>query len=173
MIRQLSITFFLLFFFASFTAVAQVKVGYLNIQQVLSEHPEREQIEQELTTLVQTKQQELEQRAGEFQSAVAQYQENQASLSEQQRQTREQELGEMEDSLSEFQQSIQVEIQQRRAELLQPIYNEIDEAIAAIAEEMGLDFVLNKTTSTGDNIIYFAAQPELDITEKVVERLSN
>lgn len=173
MIKKFSSTLILLLVFVSATAVAQVKIGYMNMQEVLSELPERQQIEEQLNSLVEEKQQELQQQATDFQNAVAQYQENQNALSEQQRQTREEELAEMQDSLNEYQQSIQVEVQQRRAELLQPVYNRIDQAIAAIADEMGLDFVLNKSTNMGDNIVYFSSQQELDITPKVIDRLKN
>lgn len=173
MVKKFFSTFIVLLFCVSLTAVAQVKIGYMSIQDVLSELPERQQIEQQLNNLISEKQQELEQRAANFQNAVAQYQEDQASLSEQQRQAREEKLADMEDSLSEYQQSIQAEIQQRRAELLQPIYNRIDEAIADIAEDMDLDFVLNASTNMGDNIIYFSSQQQLDITSKVADQLKN
>lgn len=173
MVRKLLSTLTLLLFFGASSAIAQVNIGYMDMQEVLSQVPERQQIEQQLNDLIQSKQQEFQQKATEFQNAVAEYQQNQESLSEQQRQTREEELAGMEDSLNEFQQSIQTEIQQRRAELLQPIYDEIDEAIAAVAEEMELDFVLNKATSMGDNIVYFSSSEELDITPKVVERVKN
>ena len=79
----------------------------------------------------------------------------------------------MEQALNEFQQSVQVDIQRRRAELLQPVYSRIDKAIADIAEDMNLDFVLNKSTSMGENIVYYASQQELDITSKVVALLKN
>lgn len=173
MVKKVLSTFTFLLFFVSVTAVAQVNIGHMSIQEVLSQLPERQQIESQLNELITEKQQELQQKAADFQNAVAQYQENQASLSEQQRQAREEELAEMEEALNEYQQSIQVEIQQRRAELLQPIYDRMDKAIAAIAEDMGLDFVLNESTNTGDNIIYFSSQQQLDITSKVIDRLKN
>lgn len=170
--KGLSLFTFLLFFI-SVTAVAQINIGYMNIQEVLSQLPERQQIESQLNDLISEKQQELEQKAADFQSAVAGYQQNQESMSEQQRQAREEELTEMEAALSEYQQSIQAEIQQRRAELLQPIYDRMDKAIAAIAEERDLDFVLNESTNTGDNIIYYSSQQQLDITSIVIDRLKN
>lgn len=170
--KILSIATFLLLF-VSATAVAQVNIGYMDMQDVLDQLPERQNIEQQLNGFIQEKQQELQQEAADFQNAVAQYQQNQSSLSDQQRQTREQELVQMEQQLNEYQQSIQADIQQRRAELLQPVYNRIDEAIAAIADDMGLDFVLNKSTSMGENIVYYSSQQQMDITSKVVDRLKN
>lgn len=157
----------------SVSAVAQVNIGYLSMQEVLDQLPERQQIEQQLNNFIQEKQQELQEKAAGFQDELAQYQQNQASLSSQQREAREGELIEMEQALNEFQQSVQVDIQRRRAELLQPVYSRIDKAIADIAEDMNLDFVLNKSTSMGENIVYYASQQELDITSKVVALLKN
>lgn len=172
MARKFFSTFAFLFFFISVTAFAQANIGYMNIEEVLSQLPERQQIEQELNKLITEKQGELQQKAADFQSALAQYQENQDVMSEQQRKQRESELAEMEAELNEFQQSVQVEVQQRRGELLQPVYNRIDEAISVIAEQMNLDFVLNESTSMGENIIYFSSQQQLDITQKVVDHLT-
>ncbi len=170
--KFLSTVIFLLFFM-SVSAVAQVNIGYLSMQEVLDQLPERQQIEQQLNNFIQEKQQELQEKAAGFQDELAQYQQNQASLSSQQREAREGELIEMEQALNEFQQSVQVDIQRRRAELLQPVYSRIDKAIADIAEDMNLDFVLNKSTSMGENIVYYASQQELDITSKVVALLKN
>lgn len=173
MISKIFSTSIILVFFVSAASLAQISIGYMSTQEVFNQLPERQQIEEQLNNLIAEKQQELEQRTTAYQGEVAQYQQNQAVMSEQQRQTREDELAEMEASVIEFQQSIQVEIQQRRAELLQPVYNRIDQAIAAIAEERGLDFVLNESTNMGENIVYFSSSQQLNITSEVIERLKN
>ena len=150
---------------------AQVKIGYMDVQSVMSELPEMENIQAKLDNFVTEKQQQLEDRTASFQEAVADYQENQASMSEEQQATREEELAKMEEELRGFQQSIQTEIQQYRQELLAPIYADIDSAIAAIAEERDLDFVLNKATMRGENIVQFSSQQNMNITDEVVKRI--
>lgn len=155
------------------TSVAQVKIGYMDVQAVLAELPEMKNIESKLGNYVTEKQQQLQDRTADFQEAVADYQQNQPSMSEAQQKTREEELTEMETELRNFQQSLQVEIQQYRQQLLEPVYADIDQAIASIAETMNLDFVLNKATTRGENIVQFSAQPRLNITGQVVQRIKS
>lgn len=162
-----------LILFLAVQSNAQVKIGYMDVQAVMSELPQMEDVQSELEGFVTKKQQQLQDRTASFQEAVADYQENQASMSQQQQTNREEELGNMESDLRSFQQSLQTEIQQYRQQLLAPIYEDIDQAIADIAEEMDLDFVLNKATMRGENIVQFSAQETLNITNRVVERINS
>ncbi len=152
---------------------AQIKIGFMDVQAVMSELPEMNNVQTELEGFVTEKQQQLQDRTAGFQEAVANYQENQASMSQQQQTAREEELASMESDLRTFQQSLQTEIQQYRQQLLAPIYEDIDEAIANIAEEMDLDFVLNKATMRGENIVQFSAEETLNITNSVVQRINS
>lgn len=152
---------------------AQIKIGFMDVQAVMSELPEMNNVQTELEGFVTEKQQQLQDRTASFQEAVANYQENQASMSEQQQTAREEELASMESDLRTFQQSLQTEIQQYRQQLLAPIYEDIDQAIANIAEEEDLDFVLNKATMRGENIVQFSAEETLNITNSVVQRINS
>lgn len=150
---------------------AQIKIGYMDVQSVMAELPEMENIQAQLDDFVTKKQQQLQDRTASFQEAVADYQDKQASMSSEQQAAREKELAAMEEDLRSFQQSIQTEIQQYRQELLAPVYADIDRAIASIAEEQGLDFVLNKATMRGENIVQFSSQQRLNITDQVIQRI--
>lgn len=174
MLRKSILTATVFFFVLGGAAVSQdLKVGYMNPQEVLNQLPERADIEQKLNELVQEKRAELSERTSNFQQAVASYQENSASMSEAQRSQREEELATQEEELREFQQSIQQEIQQRRSELMAPIYNRMDRAINAIAENMDLDFVLNEATGFGETIIYYSSEQRLNITQQVLNRMNS
>lgn len=152
---------------------AQIKIGFMDVQAVMSELPEMNNVQTELEGFVTEKQQQLQDRTASFQEAVANYQENQDSMSQQQQTAREEELASMESDLRTFQQSLQTEIQQYRQQLLAPIYEGIDQAIANIAEEEDLDFVLNKATMRGENIVQFSAEETLNITNSVVQRINS
>lgn len=152
---------------------AQVKIGFMDVQAVMSELPEMENIQAKLDNFVSEKQQQLQDRTASFQEAVADYQDNRASMSQEQQAAREEELGTMEEELRTFQQNIQTEIQQYRQQLLAPVYADIDSTIATIAEERDLDFVLNKSTMRGENIVQFSSTPQLNITDEVIKRISS
>lgn len=169
-----------LLFCASFTFTAMgqsgsesVKIAVLDIQRVMSSAPEMESIQQKLNSFIEQKQQQLEQRTSNFQQQVAQYQEGQASMSQQQQTAREKELAQKEQELRTFQQNLQAEIQNYRQQLLSPIYSEIDSVIAAVAESRDIDFVLNKSTSRGEEIVRYVGIERLDITEEVSQRINS
>lgn len=173
MIKKFLSTLMLFLLLLTVNATAQINIGFMDVQAVLAEVPEMRNIEKELGDFITQKQQQLQKRTADFQDAVTRYQQNQASMSESQQQAREQELAELEEEIRNFQQSIQVEIQQHRQQLLAPVYAEIDSTIADVAEEMELDFVLNKSTTRGENIVQFASQKRLNITDLVAQRIKN
>ena len=57
---------------------------------------------------------------------------------------------------------------------MSPLLQQIQESINTVADRMGLDYVLNTTTSAGDVIILYVSpevQAEYDITDAVMEEL--
>lgn len=151
----------------SFSATAQIKIGYLNPQKVLDELPQTVTLRQNMEQFIQQKQQELvdlEQRVNEEYSTFLQ---NAVNLEEVQLQTEQARLEGLRDELAQKQQSAEQEVQRKRAELLSPILEKMDAAVAAIAKEMNLDFVLNESTRNGDTILFFG-QEDLNITTKVI-----
>ena len=171
MIKKLLSTTCLFLLLLSSTAFGQLKVGYMDTQEVLSNLPQRSEVQQKLKSFIETKRGELEDRIGSFQDAVATYQQNKSEMSDQQAKQREKELAQQESEMREFQQNIQSQIQERRSSLLQPLYDAMDEAIASVAESNDLDFVLNKSTNRGENVIYYSADQQMDITQKVIQRV--
>lgn len=171
MAKKILFTASLMLAFLTASAAAQLNIGYMSTNDVLMQLPKTQEIQQELNQLIQEKQAELQERATAFQDAVADYQANQASMTPAEITQAEEELQQMNRELTEFNQSIKIEIQQRRNELLLPVLEAIDAAIAEVAEAKNLDFVLNKTTNTGANIIFYASQTQENITEEVLEKV--
>ena len=172
MFRKLASSFFLFLFVVSTSAFGQLNIGYLNTQEVISQMPERSQVEQELNDFIQEKRQELQQRTTEFQDSVAEFQQNQANMSDAEIQKREKQLAQMEAEMTQFQQGLQQQIQQRRATLLEPLYSKMNEAISTVAERNDLDFVINEATSNGENVVYYAASEKMDITQQVLQYIN-
>lgn len=173
MFRKLVGSLSLFLFLITASTFGQINVGYMNTQEVLTQVPERAQVEQQMNDFIESRREEFQQRTKSFQDAVAEYQQNQANMSGSERERQEQQLAEREQELNQFQQQIQQQIQQQRQKLLQPIYDRIDKAIAAVAEEMNLDFVLSEATNTGEEVIFYASNGKLNVTQQVLERVKN
>jgi len=163
-----------LFILVPLTVFGQLKVGTMNPDAVLDALPETEQVESQI-------QQFIQERQGEFQDQYQVWIEDLTEFSEMaeagqisgEAQTqREEELQERQEELSNMESRIQRQIQQRQNELFSPLLNRVDAAMSEVAEELELEFVINQTASSGDPIVYYSSQRGVDITERVIQKLT-
>lgn len=152
----------------------QERIGYVNPQAILQKMPEMKAIQQRMQNFVEQKQQELATKEQELQQQIQEYEQRQGVISEEAKQKEEERLGQLQANLQQEQRQMQQEIQQKQQELVGPLYQEINASIQAVAQEMGLSYVLNTTTTSGDLIILYAsdeAQQKYDITSEVMQEL--
>lgn len=141
---------------------------------VLDALPETIQVQQDLERFVEQRQSTFQTRYQDWLAQITSYSERMeaGTLSDAEMQSEEVRLTEMQEELNSLQQRIQRQVQERQNELFNPLLMRVENAMAEVSEEMGLDFVLNKTTNTGDPIIYFSSQRAPDITELVIQKLT-
>ena len=152
----------------------ELKIGYLNPQDVLERMPETATIEKELNDLAQSRQTTFTTRVQKFQTDVQRFQQNASVMSNDARDKEEQRLIAEEEALQGLQMEIQQELANKRNELLRPVLEKIDTAISAVAKELSLTYVLNESTSQGESILLFISddgKTRLNITEKVIAKL--
>lgn len=154
---------------------AQLKVGIMSPDEVLDSLPETSQIESELEAYVQERESSFENSYQNYLEKMTDYSERmeEESLSESEQESLEEELMDMEEELNNLQNRIERQIRQKQNELFSPLLNRVEEAMATVSEDLGLDYVINKTASTGDPIVYYASERGVDITERVIEHLTN
>lgn len=151
-------------------AQAQIKIGYMNPSVVLSQLDEVAFVEQQIEQLVQQRDTELMSKANQLQQDFVAYEEARSMLNEEARIIREEDLLARDQQLQEERENYLNEITQKRALLLQSIIEKMDQVMAEVAQEKGLDLILNEATSYGDAIVFFSAE-ELNITQEVLSRM--
>lgn len=156
----------------SVSTYAQIKIGYMNPAQVLSELDEVATVEQQIEALIQQRDQDLISKSSQLQQDLATYEESKAVLSAEARATKEKELLDRNTSLEQERESYLNEIRQKRTQMMTPILQKMDTAINAVALEMGLDLVLNEMTSYGDAIIFYANEEKRNITTDVINKIT-
>lgn len=171
------VKFFLSLLFIALPLIVhgQLKVGYVNPQEVLAQLPETEIIQKKLQDYLAQKEREMQQKQQDFQKAMTEYQTAQESLTDQQRKDRERQLNLQNQELTQFRQTAQGDIQRRQNELLAPIIADVNNAIREVATELNLDFVFNQASSTGENFVLYVDQTQesqLNLTEKVIAKLN-
>lgn len=152
-------------------AIAQVKIGYANPARILAALPEVEEVDRQIESLIEESDEELAQKATQLQSLFTDYESNMSNLSEQERATREEELMEMNQQFEQDRESMMSRIRQERSQLMSPIIEKMNTAMSEVAQEMSLDLILNEGTAQGDAIVFFANSEQLDITNRIIEKI--
>lgn len=155
-------------------AFGQLKVGIMHPDDVLDALPETSQIEAELQQYIQERQQSFESQYQEWIEEMTAFSEKSENneLSEEEEQQEQERLSEREQELNNLQNRIQNQIQQKQNELFNPLLTRVEEAMAEVSSERGIDYVINKQTTQGDPIVYYSSERATDITEYVIEKLT-
>lgn len=152
-------------------SAAGFKIGYVDVDYVLSQMPEAKTIEADLKSYEKQLGTQLQNKIQEFQTKAKDFQDNAASMIPEVRADRQAELQEMQASIQEFQQRAEYTMQQKRLELLDPVYAKIQTAIDAVAKEGDFDYVLSPKVGGLPVVLYVKDQDRDDISDAVLKNL--
>lgn len=130
----------------AFTQVQAQKFGYINSGELLAELPEVKSAEAELTALqtqLRKKGQSMVEQLQTDYLAVQQKVER-GELSPKQQEEEAAKLEARQNEIAQFEQNMTKQMQDKRQQLLQPIYDKVNKAIEDVAKENGLTFVFDK-----------------------------
>lgn len=137
----------LLFALTAFVGVAQAqKFGYVNSQAILAEMPEVKQAEANLEALQKQLQKKGQSEIEKFQQdyVAVQQKAERGELSPKQQEEEAQRLKDKELELSQLEQEMMQQMQAKRSELLEPIYEKVNDAIEAVAKENGYTMIFDQ-----------------------------
>lgn len=152
-----------------FGATAQLKIGYTNVEYVLSLMPEAKQIESELANYEKQLSSQLQAKYADYQTKVGDYQQNAATLTDVVRADKEAEITRLQTSIQEFEQNAQNSLLNKRDQLLGPAFEKIGVAIEQISKENGYTHVLNMTAG-GQSILLYAREED-NVSNLVLKKL--
>lgn len=137
----------LLLLFFSMMGIAQAqKFGYVNSAAILAEMPDVKQADANLEALqkqLQKKGQGMVEKLQQDYAAVRQKVDN-GELSPLQQQQESDRLEKAQAEIAKFEQDMVKQVQDKREELLQPIYDKVNTAIADVAKENGFQFIFDQ-----------------------------
>lgn len=149
-------------------ALGQMKIGFINSDQLKEQLPEIRAAQQQLELLQQQRTQEGEDRQAKLDQMVENYRKQEMLLSEARKAELQTEIETEAQKLQEFGRTVQEEIMKKNFDLHNPIFERINAAIKALAEAEGYDFVLD-AGSAGGAVVY--ANDKYDLTDKLLARL--
>ena len=127
-------------------ANAQVKIAHVNTAEILDAMPDKAKAEQDLERYYTELQNQLQAMAREYQTKMQDYEANQATMSNLVRQSKEKEIVDLQTRIQQFQLNAEEEFEKKRAELLRPILDKIQNAINAVGREKGYTYIIDLAT---------------------------
>ena len=151
---------------------AQHKVGYLNSTAILALMPEMKAAEVELSASKAQYEKKGQEMIKALQDSfqVVQKQMTDGVLSPKQQKIAGENLQKKEKSIAEYEQKMILDLQQKEAQLLEPILSKLQTAINEVATAGQYNYVLNDIPGAGSIILF--KQPENNLTEAVIKKLN-
>ena len=148
---------------------ASLKIGYTNVDYILSKLPEAQQIESELKTHEEQLGAQLQAKMKEFEEKYKTFMETQESLTPVIRNDKQTELQTLQTNIQKFQQEAEKSLQQKQVELLKPAYEKIQNSIDQVAKENGFTHIFSNDAGGVPILLY--ATDEDDISNLVLANL--
>lgn len=143
-------------------AKAEVKIGYVNTQRLLSESPQAQRISEKLKKDFEKREQDLQRRAKQLQTMQEQLQKEALTMSESERRNKEREINELSRNLQRDEREFREDLSLRRNEGAAAVLEAADKAVRKVAES-------EKYTLIVQEAVYI--DPRIDITDKVIKAM--
>ncbi|KAA6438972.1 OmpH family outer membrane protein [Dyadobacter flavalbus] len=173
------LTFFFaaLFFHAAVHAqtnipAGQARIGYTNIDIVLSRLPESKVMQSQLEVTKAQLEKAISETVKEFQEKLAAYQKNAAQITDVIRADKEKELESLQARVQESRTNAEQSLQSKQQQLIEPVFKKINAAIQAVGQENGFVYIFNMDAGQGTTpFILFAASEENNVTNLILKKL--
>jgi len=141
----------------SYAQKANIKLGHINSQELLSLMPEKDSAQAAFEKYQKKLADQLDVMQVEFNKKYQEYVAEQNNLTDLIRQTKEQELNDVNKRIQDFQQTAQQDMQKKQNELMQPVVEKAQKAIKDVARENGFTYIFDLATG---GILYFSENTE-------------
>lgn len=150
-----------------FASAQTVKIAHVNTTEVMNAMPDKAKAEKSLENYYNELQEQLKVMYNEYTSKLQDYQSNAETMSNLVKQSKEKELVDLESRITAFQANAENEFEAKRAELLQPLLEKIQNAINSVGKDKGYTYILDVATGT---TVYIGSDA-VDVTKDVKGKL--
>ncbi|HSI89999.1 MAG TPA: OmpH family outer membrane protein [Adhaeribacter sp.] len=155
----------------SFAQTAPIKIGYTNVDYVLSQMPESRQIEADLKAYSTQLENQLKSKYAEFEAKGQAYQKGAATMTDVVKADKEKELMNLRSSIEEFQKNADVSLQRKQQSLMEPALEKLQKAIDDVAKENGFTYVFNSDAGYGTTPVLLHGPEEGNISDLVLKKM--
>ena len=160
----------MMLFVAMATSASAQKFALIDLEYIMGNIPAYERANEQLNQVSKKWQAEVEAIDAQAKTLYKNYQNEAVFLSEEQKKEREQAIVDKEKEAAELKKKYfgaEGELYKKRVALIEPIQEEIYNAVKSIAQSKGFQLILDRASDAG--IIY--ASPTIDISNEVLDKL--
>ncbi|MCR5840784.1 MAG: OmpH family outer membrane protein [Bacteroidales bacterium] len=145
--------------FAAVSAFAQPKFAHVNTTELVQLCPEMDKARETMNAASQEAQETFNDMQTEFNTKLQTYQSKGSTWTAATRESKEKELTEIQQRIQEFSQTVQAELQAQQEQLMQPIYQKVNETIQDLAKKGGYIYVFDTQA-----VLYVDPAQSIDLT---------
>ncbi|MCG8578625.1 MAG: OmpH family outer membrane protein [Bacteroidales bacterium] len=153
--------------FAGKVQAQDLKFGHVNIQQMVSELPDKVAADKELQAEATKLQEQLQVMQQDLQGKYEEYMSQRDSLPDLIRATKEKEIQDYEQRMQQYSQMAQQTLGQKEQQLLQPIIMKVQKAIDEVGQEQGLIYIFDISTQ----VVVYHSDKSVDCAPLVKAKL--
>ena len=154
------------------TTPGSLKIGYTNVDYVLSQMPESKQIESDLKAYGSQLEAQLQSKYKEYETKAVAYEKGAAAMTDVVRADKEKELINLRNSIEEFQKNADASLQNKQQTLLKPALDKLQKAIDDVAKENGYTYIFNSDAGYGSTpILLFSSSEENNISDLILKKM--
>lgn len=150
-------------------AQSTLKIGHVNIQEIVQKHPSTDSIRKVLETETKEMENLYNEMLTEHETKLGVFEKEKAGYTDFVRNSKEKELIEMAQKIQEYNQTAQQQLQKRNMELLKPVYDQINSLISDISVKNSFTYILD----LGSGAVAYVAPTSENITSLVLEKLKS
>jgi outer membrane protein len=153
--------------FAGKVQAQDLKFGHVNIQQMVSELPDKVAADKELQAEATKLQEQLQVMQQDLQTKYNDYMSQRDTLPDLIRATKEKEIQDYEQRMQQYSQMAQQSLGQKEQQLLQPIITKVQKAIDEVGQEQGLIYIFDISTQ----VVVYHSDKSVDCAPLVKAKL--
>ncbi len=148
--------------------LSQVKIAYINSEQIIQQLPEAQEAQKLLEDMQKVTIDSMQLIEKDFQTKLADYQQQESLMNEDAKKKKQQELADLQSRYGQYRQKKTDEIGKKRDELMRPIMEKIQKAIDQLAKEENLNFIFDKTAAIP---VLLYGDAEYNLTNKLLDTM--
>jgi outer membrane protein len=148
--------------------LSQVKIAYVNSEQIIAQLPEAQDAQKVLEDMQKAAVDSLQLMEKEYQAKGAEYQQQESMMTEDAKKKKALELQDLQARWQQFRQKKSDEISKKRDELMRPIMEKIQKAIDQLAKDENLNFIFDKTSAIP---VVLYGDAEYNLTNKLLDMM--